>query len=136
LPGLVYEQDGNVVTDRIDQPAAGAGQLVVLHPQGRLARRACQDLQQPVVDLHCHTSLSRPRTSSRTAVIVLWSAASALSLSSGSVLDARRLNHQPAPFTVSPSSSSGSPRPANASRTRRRAASWSATVLLISPEEW
>lgn len=47
-----------------------------------------------------------PSTSSRTFPIVASSRASALSRSSGSVLDGRTLNHQSAEETVRPSSSS------------------------------
>ena len=47
-----------------------------------------------------------PSTSSRSLSIVSSSAASTFSRSNGSVLDGRRLNHQPSPVMVSPSSSS------------------------------
>ena len=74
--------------------------------------RAGQDLQQRRVDAqralagggHARTS---PSTSSRSAAIAAASGASTLSRSSGSVLLARRLNHEPSGrSTVSPSSSS------------------------------
>ena len=61
--------------------------------------------------------------------------ASTLSRSSGSVLEARTLNHQSAWVTVSPSRSStvvpGSS--ANARRTRSVAARWSGTDEFTSP---
>jgi hypothetical protein len=61
--------------------------------------------------------------------------ASALSRSSGSVLDGRRLNHQVAALTVSPSSSSvlTPGRPSYTALTCAVAAAWSATTELISP---
>ena len=61
--------------------------------------------------------------------------ASALSRSSGSVLEGRRLNHQVAALTVSPSSSSvlTPGRPSYAALTCAVAAAWSATTELISP---
>jgi hypothetical protein len=61
--------------------------------------------------------------------------ASALSRSSGSVFEGRRLNHQVAALTVSPSSSSvlTPGRLANAALTSAVAAAWSATSELISP---
>ena len=66
---------------------------------------------------------------------VASSAASALSRSSGSVLDGRRLNHHPPPLTVRPSRSSRvTPgRAAKARRTSRVVAPTSLTSLLISP---
>jgi hypothetical protein len=62
--------------------------------------------------------------------------ASTFRRNSGSVLDARRLNHQSWPDTVIPSkSSTRTPsRPVKEFRTTVTAACWSATVELISPD--
>jgi hypothetical protein len=61
--------------------------------------------------------------------------ASAFRRSSGSVLEGRRLNHQVAALTVSPSSSSvlTPGRPSNSALTCAVVAAWSVTVELISP---
>src|SRR5690606_19350301 len=115
--------------------------------QGELAvaLRAHDDLQQLLVEgyvavLRCaaHWSLLITlSTSSRIRSMVAASEPSALSRSSGSVFEARTLNHQSSCETVSPSRwSMATPDAADHSRSSvARTADWSSTVELISPEE-
>src|SRR5690606_1748277 len=154
LAGLVDEQDGNPVANGVGETALVADELTgfLVQPQRSFALRADQDFQQPFVDLGAHRSLPPvvgcarcsgqarmiARTSSRSSAMDSVSGASTLSRSSGSVLDARRLNQRfPVRFTVRPSrwsTLSTSARPVNASSTAAMRPAWSATRELISPE--
>src|SRR4029077_5629732 len=76
--------------------------------------RAGQDLQEPGFDLHHVSLLAWPpaaggltmaHTASRRRALAAALSASTFRRSSGSVLEGRRLNHQSAALTVSPSSS-------------------------------
>ncbi len=100
---LVDEQHRDVVADRVGQPARGADQLGggLVDGQRPPAVRADDDLEQGGVEVH-ESLLMVARTSSRSRSSVAWSPASALSRSSGSVLDARTLNHQSGWLTRQP----------------------------------
>src|SRR5690606_12272711 len=156
LARVVRQQHGDAVAHRVGQRAVGVGrvQLGLARRAGavhgaRTGHGAPRRLAHPGVDLQAHAGSSSScartsdRTSSRTFSMMSSSAASTLSRSSGSVFDARRLNHhwgwESQCETVRPSSSSTSTGPAPcwvtyASTTRARAAGTSATVELISPD--
>src|SRR6478752_8987705 len=137
VAGLVDEEHRDVVADRVGPAAADADQLLGRLVRGeRLpARRAHDHVEQMAVEVHRSLLRMTDRMSSRTRAMVAPSAPSALSRSSGSVLDARTLNHQSAWVTVSPSSwsTSTSSRLPPVCCSSARMAAWSVTSELISP---
>ena len=119
VPGLVEQQHGDAVAHREGAVAGGAEQLA--RPprppsagcggcRGRRGSTAAGG-RAPAVPCPCRSRVGHartiPRTWSRSSAIRAASGASTLSRSSGSVLLARRLNHDPSgSSTVSPSMSS------------------------------
>ena len=65
IAGLADQQDGDIVPDRIGEPAvsAGADELAgfIVGAQRRVAFRAGEDLKQPVVDVHRFSIAGRDR---------------------------------------------------------------------------
>ena len=111
--GLVDEHDGDPVPDRVAALGAGVVERVLV---GEVEERAPvggagQDLQQAGVERHGRPQ-PFPAMRSRTSATWAWhdsgSAASRLSRRTGSVLEARRLNHQSPKSTVRPSTRSWS----------------------------
>src|SRR6266542_2461688 len=140
LLSLVDQHHGDVIPNWVAQAALRADDVfgVLLVANLASTARAHQDVQQFLVHRHQSPLPSYCRISARTSAVFSFSrssvAASTFSRSSGSVFEARTLNHQSSYSTVSPSSQSCRP-PAYARAIFSMVPCWSRTTELISPED-